>query len=64
MSIGSAKDKVTLDLGVHNLAHNVLVGETNNHSVLRRVVLVLGLNHQALASIVVGLALYIPSYFD
>lgn len=58
VGVGSSQDKVTLELGVHDLAHNVTVGEANHQSVLGRVVLVLGLDDQPLASVVVGLALY------
>lgn len=59
MGVGSSENVVALDLGVHDLADDVFVGETDNHSVLGRVVLVLGLNNQPLASIVVSLALYL-----
>jgi hypothetical protein len=57
VGVGSGQDKVTLELGVHDLADNVTVGEANHQSVLGRVVLVLGLDDQPLASVVVGLAL-------
>jgi hypothetical protein len=46
-----------LELGVDDLTDNVLVGETDNQSILGRVVLVLGLNNESLTSIVVGLTL-------
>jgi hypothetical protein len=55
--VGSSKNVIALELGVDDLANDVLVGETDNQSVLGRVVLVLGLNNQTLASVVVGLTL-------
>jgi hypothetical protein len=57
VSIGSREDEITLELGVDDLTDNVLVGETDNQSILGRVVLVLGLNNESLTSIVVGLTL-------
>jgi hypothetical protein len=58
VGVGSSQAHVTLDLGVHDLTDNVLVGDSDNESVFRRVVLVLGLADQSLASIVVGFTLY------
>jgi hypothetical protein len=57
VGVGSGEDLVTGDLGVDDLGNDVTVGEADNHAVLGRVVLVLGLGDQALASIVVGLTL-------
>lgn len=57
VSVGSGENLVTGDLRVDDLGNDVAVGEANNHAVLGRVVLVLGLGDQALASIVVGLTL-------
>ena len=57
VGVGSGEDLVTGDLGVDDLGNDVAVGEANYHAVLGRVVLVLGLGDQALASIVVGLTL-------
>lgn len=57
VGVGRGKNLVTGDLGVDDLGDDVAVGEANNHAVLGRVVLVLGLGDQALASIVVGLTL-------
>jgi hypothetical protein len=58
VSIGSSKNEITLELSIDDLTDNVLVGESNDHSVLGGVVLVLGLNNKSLSSIVVGLTLY------
>jgi len=58
VSVSRGKNKVTLELGVDDLADNVSVGEANNKTVLGGVVLVLGLNDETLASVVVGLTLY------
>lgn len=57
VGVGRGKNLVTGNLGVDDLGDDVAVGEANNHAVLGRVVLVLGLGDQALASIVVGLTL-------
>ena len=51
------EDKVALQAGIHNLDDDLLVREADDKSVLRRIVLVLRLGDQALARIVVGLAL-------
>ena len=57
VAVGSAEDLVTGDLRVDDLSDDVAVGETNDHAVLGRIVLVLGLGDQALTGIVVGLTL-------
>ena len=41
-----------------DLADNVTIGDADDQSVLRRVVLVLGLSHKTLAGIVISLALF------
>ena len=53
----SAENEVALKTSVDNLHDDLLVGEANNEAVLRGVVLVLGLGDEALAGVVVGLAL-------
>jgi len=50
MSIGSGVADIVIDLGGNHLADNVLVGETNNETVLWGTELVLGLSDEALAS--------------
>lgn len=50
------EDLVTANLGVDDLGDDVLVGEADDEAVLGRIVLVLGLSDQPLASIVVGCA--------
>lgn len=57
MGVGRGKDHITLDLGVDELADNVGVGDTNDETVLGGVVLVLVLDDQALAGVVVSLTL-------
>ena len=64
MAVGGSNDAVTLKPGVGDLAADVLVGDADNHAVLGRVVLVLGLNDQPLAGKVVGLALSAPAELD
>ena len=51
---------ITVDLGVDDLGDDVSVGETNNKSVLWRVVLVLGLNNKTLSGVVISLSFYRP----
>jgi hypothetical protein len=55
--LSSAEDLVTANLGVDDLADDVLVGETDDEAVLGRIVLVLGLGNQPLTGIVVGCGL-------
>lgn len=57
MGVGGGENKVTLELGVDNLTDDVPVGDSDNQTELRRVVLVLGLGDQPLAGIVIGLTL-------
>ena len=55
--VGGGEDLVAVDLGRDDLGDDVAVGEADDQAVLGRIVLVLGLGDQALAGIVVGLAL-------
>ena len=55
VSVGSGENNVTLELRRHNLGNDVLVGESDNKSVLGGVVLGLVLGHESLSSIIVGL---------
>jgi hypothetical protein len=55
--VGSADDVVTLDTSVGDLTGNVTVAQADNQPVLGGVVLVLVLEDEALASIVVSSAL-------
>ena len=76
MSVGGAKNEISLQLGGDdliemasfsmsfynlsrptNLTDNVLVGDSDDQSVLGGVVLVLGLRHESLSCVVVGLTL-------
>ena len=50
------EDDIALDLGRDDLHRDVLVAEAHDEAVLGRVVLVLGLGDEALASVVIGLA--------
>ena len=56
MGVCTGEDDVSLDLGVHDLSDDVLVGEADDEAVFWAVVLVLRLSHQSLAGIVVRLA--------
>jgi hypothetical protein len=49
---------------VDNLGNDVLVREADDHPVLGRIVLVLGLGDQPLTSIVIGCAQSVRGYFD
>jgi hypothetical protein len=64
MGVGRGKDKVTLNLGIDHLANNVSVGDTDNQTILGGVILVLVLDDQALAGIVVSLSLAAAAVFD
>jgi hypothetical protein len=55
--VGGGKNNITSDLGVDDLGNNVGVGETDDESVLGRVVLVLILDDKALAGIEISLTL-------
>ena len=64
VTVGGSQDTVSLQPGVGNLATDVLVGASDDHAVLGRVVFVLGLNDETLAGIVVGLTLTTPAELD
>ena len=55
VGVGGDEDLVAGDLGTDDLGDDVLVGEADDQAVLGRVVFVLGLRDEALASVVVGL---------
>lgn len=57
VGVSSSEDKIALDLRADDLADNVLLGETDNKTVLRGAVLGLVLSDKALAGEVVGLSL-------
>jgi len=60
MSICSTNNYVTLNTSISNLTDNILVGETDNQSVLRSVVLVLVLEGQSFSCIIVSDSLSPP----
>ena len=64
VAVSCGDDLVALEAGIRYLAADVLVGGADDHAVLRGVVFVLVLNHQALAGEVVGLALAPPAELD
>ena len=64
MAVSCGDDLVALEAGIRYLAADVLVGGTDDHAVLGGVILVLILNHQALAGKVVCLALAPPAELD
>ena len=57
VGVRGRKDLVTVQVGRDDLGNDVAVGEADNHAVLGRIVLVLGLGDEALASVVISLAL-------
>lgn len=57
MGVRGHENLVTANLRGDDLSDDVAVGEADDETVLGRIVLVLGLGGQALAGIVVGLAL-------
>ena len=64
MAVGGADHDVPLEPGVGDLAADVGVGAAHDHPVLGGVVLVLVLDDQTLASIVVGSSLPPPAELD
>merc|ERR1711939_625742 len=64
VGVGGGEDVVALDLGVHDLADDVAVGDADDKAVLGGVVLVLGLADEALAGVVVRLALAAATVLD
>lgn len=59
-----AENAISIDQGVRDLADNLGVGETNDESVLGRLVLVLGLSTQSLTLTVVSLSFASASELD
>jgi len=64
MGVGGAHDTIALNAGVSNLASDVAIAETDNQAVLGRVILVLVLEDQAFACLVVGFTLTTPLELD
>ena len=64
MAVCSGHNSVTLQASISNLTSDVFVGTSHNHTILGRIVLVLVLNDQTLAGIVVGLAFTTPPELD
>jgi len=64
MCVSGTDDSISLDLSVRYLTDDVFVGEANNHTVLGGVVLVLVLNTEAFAGIVVGSSLTTSPVLD
>jgi len=62
--VGSTNDNVALKTSVGNLTNDIPVGDAYNHSVLGSVVLVLGLDDEPLAGVVIGLTLTPPLELD
>lgn len=64
MAVGRSNNTVSFQPGIGDLATDVLVGDAHDHAVLGGVVLVLGLNDESLAGIVIGLTLPAPAELD
>lgn len=64
MSVSSRHNKISRDSGVDDLSDNILVGESDDQSVLGRVVLVLSLSDQLSSSLVISLSLSSSSVLD
>jgi len=62
--LGLAEDAISIDQGVSDLADNLGVGESDDETVLRRLVLVLVLGTQPLSLAVVGFSLAAASELD
>ena len=55
MGVSGTEDFVTSDFRCNNLTDDIAIGEANDKSILRSVVLVLGLSNETLSGIVVSL---------
>ena len=64
VGVGRRVDAVSLQLGGGDLAHNVTVGDADNHAVLGGLVLVLVLGEHATTLTVVSLSLTPPPVLD
>lgn len=64
VGVCGSKDDITLDLGINDLTDNVGVGDTDNETVLGGVVLVLVLDDQTLAGVVISLSLAATTVLD
>ena len=61
VAVGGSNNPVTLDACVGNLTADVLVRGANNHTILRSIVLVLVLDHETLAGVIISLTLTTPA---
>jgi len=64
VGVGSDQNVISSDLGGDDLGDDVLVGETDDESVSRCVVLVLVLGYKSFSGTVVGLSLASPAVLD
>jgi len=64
MGVCGANDDITLNPGVSDLSSNVLVGESYNHAMFRRIVLILILDDKSLSRIVVRSSFPTPLELD
>lgn len=60
MTVGSSQNTISFETSISNLTTDVLVGSTDDHAVLRGIILILVLNDKTLTGIVVGLAFTAP----
>merc|ERR1719215_1956889 len=64
VGVGRSNDTITRELRIDQLVDDILVGDTNNHTVLGGGILVLILGHEPLTSIVVSFALSPSAVLD
>merc|ERR1719215_113081 len=64
VGVGTSNDTITRELRIDQLVDDILVGDTNNHTVLGGGILVLILGHEPLTSIVVSFALSPSAVLD
>jgi hypothetical protein len=64
VGISGSKDNITLDLGIDDLAHNVGISDTDNKTVLGGVVLVLVLDDETFAGVVISLSFATAAILD
>lgn len=64
VGVGGSEDFVTTNLRSDNLADDVAVGEADDETVFGRIVFVLGLADETLASVVIGFSLAAATVLD
>lgn len=56
MRVSGAEDLIARDVGGYDLNDDIAIGEADNKTIFRRIILVLGLGNETLAGVVVRLS--------